>query len=124
MIDISNMFRLFRSQYQEIRRYVRSFFDWKRMIHEISQLYYIYVLLCCRKRCANGRVFITLWKWRGLNFACCIVINVFCNIAQTVVLLADWSLASTEFAKGSIKFEFVRSSFFNCIEKKGKIRIP
>ena len=43
-----------------------------------------------------------------------------CYFTQIVVLSPGCSIFSSRFSIGSITFGFVRSSFLNCTEKKGK----
>ena len=47
-----------------------------------------------------------------------------CRYLCKIVNLPDCSIVSIGFSMGSITIAYIRSSFFNCIDKKDKIRIP
>ena len=62
------VFCLFKCQYLEIS-YIHSFFECIWMIKKKADLDHIFVVLCCQKSWTDKKFFISLWKWRSLNYA-------------------------------------------------------
>ena len=65
-------------------------------------------------------IFVILWNLRRLKYSCRFVI---CDFTQPVVRFPGFSMVFTGFSIGSMTFGYDRSSFYNCIEKKGKFKI-
>ena len=110
-VDWSNVFCLFRSQYREIR-YMRSLLECLWVTHTIANLDHKFLLLSCRKCWGEG------WILPVASLSVSV-----CEFTQILVRLLGCSMVSTGFSMDSMTFVYLRSSFFNCIEKKGKFRI-